>query len=586
MDIRSYLESNILIFDGGMGTYYATRNRSSHTDCEVANLTNPEEIAAIHRAYLDAGCFAIKTNTYQVNRLIYSETDCLKLLKAGYQIACKAAGEAFVFADIGPIEERDDRDLLEEYRFVTDAFLSFGAKLFLFESIASIACMREIASYIKARDPEAFVLISYSSQPDGFSAKGQLISDLYRESVSCAAIDAVGLNCVCGGRQMVDVVKKLQPLEGLFSVMPNAGYPTVRGNRTFYDGDPSYYASQMLSLRDLGARIFGGCCGTTPEHIAALCAAFRGKAPVRLTYPVGEPHEERRIVSPDPFWEKLCDPNTKPFAVELDPPADANVTKFMAGAWELRGHGVDMITVADCPVARARMDSSLMACKLHRELGIPALPHMTCRDRNLNAIQALLMGLCAEGISNVLLVTGDPLTSASKDEVKTVYNFNSRKLIRYVDSLNRAVLPTPFHIFAALNVNARNFQIELDRAKTKEENGAVGFLTQPILTREALDNLILARENLQGKLLGGIMPVISKKNALFMNSEISGITVDERIIEAYEGADRARGEELAVEISVRIAGDIAPYIDGYYLMTPFGRTALICRIIEEIREEL
>ena len=401
---------------------------------------------------------------------------------------------------------------------------------------------------------------------------------------------------------MLELVRKLAPLEGLFAVMPCAGYPSVRGNRTFFDGDPAYFGMQMAEMHHLGAKILGGCCGTQPEHIAAMVSALSGKVPMRVNYPapsIGEaglseaaPSSVDPSVSnsaakeaSDPFWAKLCDPALRPFAVELDPPANADVAKFMSGAWELRGAGVDMITIADCPVARARMDSSLMACKLHRELGIPVLPHMTCRDRNLNATQALLMGLCAEGISNVLLVTGDPLPAASRDEVKTVYNFNSRRLIRYVDGLNRSALPSPFHIFAALNLNVRNFHVQLEMAQAKEENGAVGFLTQPVLTEQALENLILARNTLQGKILGGIMPVVSRKNALFMNSEIAGITIDEKVIKLYENADRARGEELAVSISTEVARRIAPYIDGFYIITPFGRTSLVTRIMESIRNE-
>ena len=585
MDLREYLKTNTLIFDGGMGTYYAARNRSSHVDCEMANLTNPDEVAAIHRAYLDAGCQAIKTNTYCVNRLNYSEDDCRLLLRSGFEIASRTAAEAWVFADIGPIQPPDDRDLFEEYRFVVDLFLSFGARNFLFETIASTAAMHEIAAYIRGTVPEAYIIISYAPQPDGFSINGQLISELYQETAEDPNVDAVGLNCICGCRQMVDVVRKLGPLEGILSVMPNAGYPTVRGNRTFYDGDPAYFGAQLADLHAMGARILGGCCGTTPEHIAAVVGTVGIDAPVRIQYPAERDVAAAVSVRPDHFWDLLNDSGRKPFAVELDPPADADVSKFMAGAWELSGHGVDLITIADCPVARARMDSSLMACKLHRELGVSAMPHMTCRDRNLNATQALLMGLCAEGIGNVLLVTGDPVPSASRDEVKSVYNFNSRKLIHYVDSLNKAVLPAPFHIYAALNVNSRNFGIQLELAQKKEESGAVGFFTQPILTEEALENLILARRTLKGKLMGGIMPVVSKKNALFMNSEIAGITVDEKIIQTYEGADRARGEELAVEISTKIAREIAPYIDGFYIMTPFGRTGLVVRIMESIRRE-
>ena len=199
-----------------------------------------------------------------------------------------------------------------------------------------------------------------------------------------------------------------------------------------------------------------------------------------------------------------------------------------------------------------------------------ALPHMTCRDRNLNATKALLMGMHAEGIRNILLVTGDPIPTAERDEVKSVYQFNSRKLASFVSSLGQSVLPSPFHLFGALNVNALNFDVQLRLAKGKLERGIIGFLTQPILT---------------AYILGGIIPVVSAKNARFMDSEINGIRVDETITQMYEGKNRAEGEELAVTISAEIAKRIAPYVDGYYLMTPFQRTALICRILEKIKEQ-
>ena len=366
------------------------------------------------------------------------------------------------------------------------------------------------------------------------------------------------------------------------SRLPNASYPTVRGRRSFYNGDPVYFGAQMAVMRDLGVKIFGGCCGTTPVYTAATAKALKAPAPVRIDLPATR-EERLPQARPNLFWDVLCDPDRKAVAVELDPPEDADLDKFMRGARELQAKDVDIITIADCPVARMRVDSSLMACKLHRELGVNALPHMTCRDRNLNATQALLLGLCAEGIGNVLVVTGDPIPTASRDEVKSVYNFNSRRLIRYINGLNETVLPTPFHIFAALNVNARNFHIQLDMAKTKEENGAEGFLTQPVLSPQAVENLKLARETLKGKILGGIIPVVSQRNALFMNSESAGIKVDEEIIKRYEGADRARGEELAVEISTEFGREIAPYVDGYYLVTPFGRTGLIARILDRFR---
>ncbi len=584
-DIRAYLKEQPLLFDGGMGTYYAERNDTSPNACEWACITNPGEIEAIHRAYLEAGCRAIKTNTYAVNRLRMSETDCRALISAACEIARRAAGdEAFVFAAIGPIEIQDGRDMLQEYRFVADRFLELGMRHFLFETHSSDQFLHETAAYIKGRDPGAFVIVSFNTQPDGFTPAGRLVRDLCRAAEADPNVDAVGLNCMTTARHMVDLLRRIGPLKIPFSVMPNASYPTVRGNRSYYDGNPAYFAAQLATLRDEGARILGGCCGTTPAYLAAAATALQAPAHPRITlHPAAETPPPRSVENH--FWDVLCDPGRKAVAVELDSPANADLDSFMAGARELQAADVDIITVADCPVARARVDSSLAACKLHRELGVSALPHMTCRDRNLNATQALLLGLCAEGIGNVLVVTGDPIPNASRDEVKSVYNFNSRRLIRYIQGLNQTLLPRPFHIFAALNVNARNFRVQLDIARAKEENGAEGFLTQPVLSAQAAENLKLARETLQGKLVGGIMPVVSERNALFMNSEIAGITVADDVIARYRGADRARGEELAVEISTGFAREIAGCVDGYYLVTPFGRTGLVVRILDAFRAE-
>ena len=171
VDIRTYLKNHNLLFDGGMGTFYAERNNTAADACEWASLTNPGEIEAIHRAYLDAGCKAIKTNTYAVNRLRMAEGDCRALIRASCEIAEQAAaGEAYVFASVGPIEPQDDRDLLTEYCFVVDLFLERGMKHFLFETHSSDQYLHEIAAHIKAREPEAFVILSFNTQPDGFTA--------------------------------------------------------------------------------------------------------------------------------------------------------------------------------------------------------------------------------------------------------------------------------------------------------------------------------------------------------------------------------------------------------------------------------
>jgi homocysteine S-methyltransferase len=585
MTIQDYLKSHdYLLLDGAMGTYYAAQTGDT-SPCERANGANPDAVLAIHKAYLQAGAKAIKTNTFAANRLTLGQ-DWQTIVAAGYDLAQQAAGdEAFVLADIGPIT--GVADALAEYRLVVDAFLEKGARNFLFETAADFEPLDKVAAYIKEKAPDAFVLVSFAAQPDGFTRSGLLVTQLLTQAAAEPAVDALGLNCVCGPRHMRSLVEKMEKTSKPLCLMPNAAYPTVRGSRTFYDGDPRYFAQELEKLRALGVKLLGGCCGTTPDYIAQAQKTLAGPATV-VSYPA-QTQEAASAPEAAPvensFWEALCDPARKPFAVELDSPANADVTKFMAGARELKEKGASIITIADCPIARARMDSSLMACKLQRELGMAALPHMTCRDRNLNATQALLLGLCAEQVRNVLVITGDPIPSASRDEVKSVYNFNSRKLIAYVKSLNETVLPQPFQIFGALNLNVRNFHMQLQLAQEKEEKGACGFLTQPVLSAQALENLKLARQSLKGKILGGIMPVVSQRNAIFMENEISGINVCQEIIDLYAGADRERGEELAVTVSAAIAKEIAPYVDGFYLMTPFGRTGLMGRIMDKIRQD-
>jgi homocysteine S-methyltransferase len=582
-NIKTYLEKQPLLFDGAMGTYYAAQDHQ--TPCEKANLTAPEAISQIHKAYLAAGCRAIKTNTFGANRPALGEEACRQVLEAGWRIAKEAAGdEAYVFADMGPIQVTDQEDLLEEYRFVVDVFLSQGAEHFLFETASGLEGLSKTAAYIKEKNPDAYVIVSFAAQPDGFTRSGRRIMDLIAKAQADPNVDAVGLNCVSGPKHMVELVSQLGTLEKPLSVMPNAGYPTVLGGRTFYEAGTDYFADQLARIVSGGAKIVGGCCGTTPAHMAAAAKVLGTPAAKQIPITPKAQPEEKPQPAENPFWDALCDPTKKPFAVELDPPEAADVTKFISGAKELRDSGAAIITIADCPIARARMDSSILACKLRRELGVQALPHMTCRDRNLNATKALLLGLCAEDVHNVLVVTGDPVPAADRSEVKSVYNFNSRMLARYITGLGESGLPTPFRVFGALNLNARNFNIQLDLALEKQKNGVSGFLTQPVLTAQALENLKLARKTLDGKILGGIIPVVSQRNAQFMNAEVSGITVDPQITAMYEGADRAKGEELAIRISAAIAKEIEPYIDGYYLMTPFGRTNLMARIMEEIRK--
>ena len=586
-DIREYLKNNILLFDGAMGTYLTSKDRTYRNAPEAANIEKPDLIRDIHTEYLQAGSMAITTNTFGANRQNFPD-DCDAIIEKGYRLAEEAASKynAFVFADIGPmdigaIELPEDVDESEhEYIRIAGRFLEMGASNFLFETQSIPDGIPEAARFIKEKNPDAFIIASFAVLPDGFTRDGVFASQLAEIVGSCPFIDAFGMNCIQDAVHMKEMASRLE-LNGKFlSLMPNAGYPTVLSHRVFYEGDPAFYAQSVADMANVGARILGGCCGTTPLHIKMI-----SKCLPRATGTEGKKTvtaDETADTVTSHFWQKLTS-GGRPIAVELDPPENASLSKFMAGATKLRDAGVDILTIADCPIARARMDSSLLACKVRRELELDVIPHMTCRDRNLNATKALLLGLYAESVRNVLLVTGDPIPTAERDEVKSVYQFNSRKLTAFVSELGRQTLPGGFHIFGALNVNARNFDVQLNLAKEKVSKGMVGFLTQPVLTDTAVQNLRRAKEELDAYILGGLIPIISERNARFMDSEVNGISVSPEIIRQYEGKDRAQSEDLAVEITVRIAKEIEPFVDGYYIVTPFNRTSLIERILQNLR---
>ena len=583
MDIREYIQNGTLLFDGAMGTYYAALPHHAEERCELGNLHHAEEIAAIHRAYLDAGCRAIKTNTFSVGADLAAGDEALarKLIEAGCRIAQEAAAgyDAFVFADLGPAPQGGPLSPGENYCRQAEWFLSCGVKHFLVETLASGEGIAELAKYLKAALPESYLIVSYAVGADGVTRDGLSGRALFTRTAAIEGVDAVGFNCVSGPHHLLEYIRSLDTSGVTLSIMPNAGYPTVLGRRTVFQGKPMYFGEKLAQLAYSGAAIVGGCCGTTPVHMASAAKALEA-APKVPPAAAAVAVKEEKTARINPITEKFA-AGKRIIAVELDPPADDSIQPFMEGVQVLKDAGADLVTIADCPIGRPRADSSLLACKVKRELGMEPLPHMTCRDRNLNATKALLLGLSMEGVHNVLLVTGDPIPTENRDEVKTVFNFNSRKLARYVTGLNEQ-LTTPFNVFGALNVNARNFEMQLKIAREKEENGVMGFLTQPVLSAEALENLKTARRELKGKILGGIFPVVSHRNACFLNNEISGMRVCDEIVSLYEGKDREEAEALAVTISTAIAHEVEPYTDGLYLMTPFKRVELMRRIIQAL----
>ena len=591
IDVRAHLARKPLLFDGGMGTYYKAK---PGTECEQGNLLDPAGVRKVHREYLAAGAEAIKTNTFGLPRMAAArQPDWQALARAGWKLAAEAAVEtgAAVFADLGPAPDTEAAPAGSIYTAVARCFVEQGAKNFLFETLSSDAGVLEAVQAVKAQVPDAFVLVSFAVLPDGYTREGMYSKDLVRRMTESGLVDAVGFNCVSAPGAMRALMQQLGSTALPLSVMPNAGYPVVTRTQVKYQGKPEYFAKELARIAAEGVKILGGCCGTTPAHIAALRAELDALPAVeKAAQAVQVSTPEAPTVEKDDAFLRKLNAGKKVIAIELDSPKNADLTGYLDGAKRLQAAGADLLTIADCPIARARMDSSLVACRVHRELGLCTLPHMTCRDRNLNATKALLLGLYAEGVREVLAITGDPIPTAERDEVKNVYQFNSRKLAQYIVSLagEGREMPSPMTVFGALNLNARNFEVELRRAGEKLENGMSGFLTQPVLSEQAVENLRRTRETLgeRAKILVGIMPVVSQRNAIFMENEVNGIHVAEDIIEAFAGLDREQGEALGLEISLKMAREALPYADGFYLMTPFNRVALMERLIARLKTEL
>lgn len=571
-----------LVFDGAMGTYYPDKSKRVMPECEMANLFDSEVIYEIHKEYVDAGAMAIKTNTFQANTVsLGTDFSVVKnVIEAGISLAKKAVEktETLVFADVGPIPGNDEKSI-DEHKEIIDIFLENGINDFLFETFSEIGTLKELAKYIKTKDEDAFIITSFAVGADGLTRTGEVGEDLLSEAAKSADIDAVGFNCVSGPLRLREYIEKINLPEKIISIMPNGGYPTVIKNRTYYSANKDYFSNATLQFLEYGVQIIGGCCGTRPEFIREITERIS-----EYRYTKTRPEKKKHARLETPYTENLfrnkLEHGKKPIVVEFDPPKDLNMKRYMENVKALSNSGADGITIADCPVARVRVDASLTAYKIKNEIGIEPIVHMTCRDRNVNASKALLLGLNLENILNIITITGDPVPTAEKDEVKSVFQFNSTKFAALVSDMNEKIFTNKMNIGAALNINANKFDLEIKRAQAKEKAGVNVFYTQPVISRTAVENLKIARKELKSYIMGGVMPIVSYKNALFMNSEASGIRLDDEIIERYKGLEREAASRLAVEITSDFMKQIADDVDGYYIITPFSRVEIVGELIQ------
>lgn len=606
MKLQDYLRDHRLITDGAMGTYYEKKYGDAGPFPEQENLLHPERILEIHLEYLKAGARLLRTNTFATNPVFFpEEKERLSGLKAGYAIAKSAVSrfreetgcgdEIYIAADFGPIGELDEQsgaEVLADYKRMCDVFLECGAEVFVFESQRDDKYVKKLADYIKERCPQGFVLVQFTFDKSGYTRAGLSLRRINESMARDAeSIDAYGYNCGVEAGHLYQLLCGQPPCcDKFLSALPNAGYPLTLRGKTIYTENERYFVEKSVDIAALGADIIGGCCGTTPGYIRDLAQALihvpKGKKKV---YALPEAALERTQCAPGTasgagasFMDKLA-AGDKPIIVEMDPPFNGDISKVEAGARRLKEAGIDLLTLSDSPMARARMDAGALAAKLIREVGVPVMPHIACRDRNIIGLRGMLLGDYMNEIRQLLIVTGDPVARDARGTISGVFDMNSIRLMEYVKHMNEELYANdPLHFGGALNYHGANPDAIIRRMEKKIEMGCEYFLTQPIYSDEDVARIAYIKERLgtRAKLCCGIMPLVSYKNAMFLHNEMAGIHIPEETLSRYSpDMTREAAQAVAVELSLELVDKLSDYADAYYFMTPFNRADLICEII-------
>ena len=593
MNIREYLKKSKLIADGSFGTYYSQKYKTVDIP-EYANITASQRISEIHTEYINSGAKLIRTNTFASNTysLDCSIEQVKENIKAAYKIAKEAVEqsgkEIFIAGNIGPVPavfQPDFEAVEEEYYQIAKTFIDEGADILCFETFTQSEHIMPAIKRIK-EECNPFIIVQFCVNQYGYSEAGESAERLVSETAFSKCVDAVGLNCGVGPAHMQQILSRINLNNNCFvTAMPNAGYPLLVRNRVKYADYPIYFASKVNDMALLGADIIGGCCGTTPDYIREVAKTVDLTPTVKSDETSANNENEKPVIK-NSFFRNTDGTikDKKLIAVELAPPFGADDKKLLEAAHMLKGLGVDVLTFPDSPSGRTRIDSVLMAQKVKNETGFDVMPHICCRDKNAIAMRSTFLGASINGINNFLIITGDPIPVMARQVVKSVFNFDSVGLMRIADEMNsEALKDSPLTYGGAINQSRRRIESEIKRVQKKMEAGAEFFLTQPVFTAEDAERLRRVKEETGARILCGIMPLVSRKNALFMKNEISGVNVTDEVIDRYpENADREDGENVGVELAKEMIAATRDFADGYYFSFPFNRTYLLKRIIQEV----
>jgi methionine synthase / methylenetetrahydrofolate reductase(NADPH) len=595
------LKEKILIADGAMGTLLYSYGVDR---CfEELNFSHPDEVFKVHRDYIEAGADIIQTNTYGANyeKLSrYGLEDAVKEINtAAVRLAKKAAGDqTYVVGTIGGIRAIKQNISLEEikrsFREQLYCLLLEGVDGILLETYYDFEELKTVVKIAK-KETDLPVIAQVSMHESGVLQNGMRVDSALQELEMLGA-DVVGINCRMGPYHMVSSLEEVPiPNNAFLSVYPNASLPNYEEGRFYYSAEPEYFGEISNDLREQGARIIGGCCGTTPEHIRAVAMKLTSRIPVK----------DKRVkakksvqLSSPPLKEKLLHQKVKEkktVIVELDPPKHLDTSLFFQGAKALKEEGIDAITLADNPLASPRIGNDAIGTMVKERYDLTPLVHITCRDRNLIGLQSHLMGLHTLGIHNILAITGDPAKIGDFPGAASVYDLSSLELIELIKQNNEGISfsgkslrqKTQFSVGAAFNPNFRHLDASVKRLERKVNAGADYFISQPVFGIEEIYQVYEATKHLNTPIFIGIMPLLSSRNAEFLHHEVPGIKVPvetrKRIKDA--GTDPVHTRAAGLEIAKELIDAAYKLFNGIYLITPFVRYDMSIELLQYIKEK-
>jgi homocysteine S-methyltransferase len=618
------LDERPLLCDGAMGTMLYARGASSDQCLEQLVVTRPGWITEIHQAYASAGADVLKTHTFGANRIRLGEhglADAVrefnfKAVRLARDVREVAGRALFIAGDVGPLGKRlapdgplSEPQAREAFREQIAVLWEAGADLLLFETFTSLD---ELAIGVQAAREicDLPIVASMTFAQDGLTADGHRADEVAPRLLAAGA-DVLGANCSVGPAALLEVAEALHRVapDARLIAMPNAGFPERVEGRFYYPSSPDYFARAAAGFLEQGARLLGGCCGTTPVHVRALRSALDGwlGSSVHSPAQVASLGDESALDAGGPsaadfagdegeqtteLLRKLREGHFV-ISVEVDPPRAFSAEKQIEGALVAKSMGADAVNVADSPMARVRMGALSLCVQIQQRVGIETIVHFTTRDRSLMGLQADLIGAHALGVRNILALTGDPPSLGDQQQSTAVYDVDSIGLTRIISRFNEGYDQTGrdlgrragFTIAVACDPTRPNLVEEVDRFHRKVSGGAHFTMTQPIFDARLWQNFLEIYEERYGPfpvpVLIGVLPLQGHKHASFLHNEVPGITLNESVLARMSRAG-ANGRQEGVAMAKELLLELKEmrHVQGVYLMPSFGRYELACQVLE------